>query len=171
MFGHHSSKVLSGIAMVLFLIAPSTAATGHLSIPAAAFQPENNSSVFNYGNYGGGLACITGCALTFNAPLQLPDHAHITGMTYYWNDSSQGDASVDFVQSNLDPTGNVVSTVYSNGATGIASSSTVTMTLTVDNSIHDYYLTLHPGDGSYTIWSNAVVIDYTYPILLPMINR
>ena len=170
MIARNSSKFLSGIAMIMFLVAPYTAGTGHIAIPAAAFQPLNNAVA--YSNYGSGIS--TGGAYwwyPFHAPLQLPDHAVITGMTYYWSDySPDADTYVDFVESNLDGTTNVVSTAYSNGGTGIASSSTVTMTLTVDNSIHAYYLDMSFASGD-AYSGYGVVIDYTYPVLLPLIRR
>ena len=115
--------VLSGVAYAISSTAftYSTPKTGYLMIPAAAFTPESDTVTFT--NTGGTLRSADGVAC-FNAPVNLPHAASITGLAMWYrkNDDNlallriiraEPSKNIEMIAAQLDPAnsgGNYTST-------------------------------------------------------------
>ncbi len=141
--------------------------TSYLSIPAAAFVPQYNYEDKTY-NAGSIVRTLDGSPHTvFNAPVQLPHGATVTGMTIYWRDDlATGDGTVDLYRSNFHLLPISMATASTTGDSGVdSSSSTSSISYNpIDNSSFTYYLSArlpYESGGSAYVGLYGVVISYT----------
>lgn len=135
------------------------AKTSYISIPAAAFTPRNTPS----GRVNDGYMLSDSAGGTFYAPVQLPHGATVTGMTFYWWDSSSEAVTCTL---RLDAMGQAgyfdtpMAQVVSTGSSGSGFGSTGSISYaTIDNAHYIYYLKWEiPGSS---LGGRGVVIDYT----------
>jgi len=138
--------------------------TGYLSVSTAAFQPYSNDLYFNSGS-----ELIPGTAdyHSFYAPVQLPQGATVTKMTFFWYDPlDPQDAECTLFRNNMDGTKNWMADVFSTDSAGNGSSYDDEIDYaTIDNSQYAYYLrwTLRYDEGSLdeTV-GHGVIIEYTF---------
>lgn len=136
------------------------AKTSYISIPAAAFTPNTGS--FGYANNGFTLG-TAGVYGTFYAPVQLPHGATVTGMDFYWYDSSFTQAitctlRVD-AMGQVGPVDAVMAQLVSTHSSGWGRTGSIDYA-TVDNEHYIYYLKWEI-DGS-SVLGRGVVIEYTF---------
>jgi hypothetical protein len=142
------------------------AVTSYVSLPATAFQPQNN--VTQYSHVGHTLRPEgDGWPQVFVAPVQLPHGAQIQKFTLYWSDDSiVHNVSADLYRTNLSTAESIIASVDSSGSsatTGSTTTSTISLPI-VDNSLYSYYVwaKLHKDSGMPTIGTlHGVVIEYT----------
>jgi hypothetical protein len=138
------------------------AKTSYISVSAAAFRPSSSENTFvNIGNY---LAPSDPLSSIFIAPVQLPQGAVITSVTYYWQDlDSTVDANTYVVleRSDLDGTATPLMVVYSSGGSGNGSTKEpCTINCVVDNSQSAYFLEVNfTSTALHALY--GVTIEYT----------
>jgi hypothetical protein len=138
--------------------------TGYVSVPAAAFGPEDD--YFQYNNDGWVLSPSDQSSYLYYAPVQLPHGATITAMTFGWVDlSAAQDATCALKVDRLGAGAPVVveiAAVSSTGSSGDGTSSTSTIDPTygtIDNSQYIYYIEWNLPD---MIKGSGVIIEYTF---------
>ena len=142
------------------------AITGTISVPAAAFAPQYNYTAQAY-NSGSIVRTLDGSPdLLFNAPVQLPHGATVTGMTIYWRDDyAAGDGTVNLYRSNFQLIPISMATASTTGSGGDGNSSDLTISYNpIDNSSFTYYLSArlpYESGGSTYVGLYGVVIEYT----------
>ncbi|RMF38282.1 MAG: hypothetical protein D6759_01180 [Chloroflexi bacterium] len=138
--------------------------TSYLSIPAAAFVPQNNYTDQTY-NGGSIVRSTASPGFTFNAPVFLPHSATVTKMTAYWYDNySGGDGTITLRRTPLNTAFSVkLAEVNTSGNGGNGTSADTSIDYAqIDNSQYTYYLTADlPTDGTSYVGLYGVVIEYT----------
>ncbi len=133
--------------------------TSYLSIPAAAFIPVSNDTIFTH--TGHTLTPGNSSSKSFLAPVQLPHGADVTNLTYYWTDNDATYDSTAFLY-RIDLAGGEAqfASAGSSGSAGTGSGeATYFVTHTIDNSQYGYYVWL--DFGSVDMSAHGVVIEYT----------
>ncbi len=162
------------------LAAPVPGGPGYVMIPATAFSPERPTD--NYTVFWGELSVPTGSPngyTFFNAPVNLPQGATLTGMTMYYRDTNSDSLTLggDLMRKPLPSvsSGELVGlSTYSNliGQDVFQSDTTPDPTRAViDNSQYAYWLNLYIYSAPSYLQLKAIRIDYTYTISMPLINR
>ncbi len=149
--------------------AVATAGARHLSIPAAAFVPAAAyNSYENHGRYLKHFAQPPELeAGYYVAPIQLPQGAILSKLTFYYRDTTVGQAIADLVRHKHDTQGTllmaeVVSSDTWTPGFGSASTTNFNPTAVIDNSLYSYYVHLSlPPDGQ--VWGCGVEIEYFPP--------
>jgi hypothetical protein len=150
----------------------ASGALHYLTIPAAAFHPT--AEVYDYQNHGRYLiynGSSTGGTGSFYAPVQLPQGAHITKLTYFWKDPGPGYTIAQLWRSQrTTDTNEIVADTPPSQDTwtpGFGFSSEVSGNFTIDapinNQSYNYYLAINLPEGG-QIWGCAVQIEYTEPL-------
>jgi hypothetical protein len=160
------------IALGFGLIFPLTAIPGHryVSIPAAAFQPFLSSD--QYMNNGFSVYNNYSYAIYYVAPVQLPQGAIVTRLTFYFYDESSGPldwADAILFQNNNNGSLAGMALAFSDDS-GISSTYDDSIDYaSIDNSIHSYYAQICLNSAE--VKAYAVTIEYTYPLSLPLILK
>jgi hypothetical protein len=136
---------------------PIATQTGYLSVPAAAFTPEDQLN--NYDNYG---SYLTGVGW-FYAPVYLHNEATVTKLTFYWSDLSvANDAHLLLIRYPFGGSEDQMADIYSSGSGGAGSDWDITINFPViDNTRYSYFLCVSLNDIFSIFYYNAV-IEYTY---------
>jgi len=147
--------------------------TNTLTITAASFQPNNSCEFYNSGDALTAIpASIGGCS-HFLSNLSLPNGVTIEKITFFWSDSSvEHDAYLGLYSSALTGSHTRLINLSTTGSENLPSSSSVDLSITVDNYQYGYYLSLQmPSSESATIY--GLQIEYSTPVLLflPFIRR
>jgi hypothetical protein len=139
--------------------------TGIQSIPAAAFTPhEDGYGYENHGRYLFTTIGVGGASRLYYAPVQLPQGATVTKITFHWYDA---DVYWDviariqrtrFGQGNYEDLAYLTSTFY--GGYGASDSSDI-INATIDNSQYAYWVVWDIPLG--VVKGCGVVIEYTLP--------
>jgi len=134
--------------------------TGYVSIPAAAFRPEEDG--YDFINYGSELNNNDGNSDEYYAPVQLPHGAIVTEMTFYWFDASSADDGVATLLRGTTSGGyNQMARADTSGDSGDGDSFDNSISYAVvDNSQYTYHLKWLLRDAN--IKGYFVVIEYTY---------
>jgi hypothetical protein len=147
--------------------------SSRLSIPAAAFVPS--VSTYSYENHGRYLKHLAGTPVDetgyYVAPVQLPQGATITRLTFYFKDSTAGQAEASLIQhkhytNSSTALANLVSSDTWAPGLGSASTSSFTQTPLIDNTLYSYHVSISLPPGG-TIWACGIEIDYTPPPQTP----
>jgi len=135
--------------------------TGYLSIPAAAFQPEEDG--YNYEYTGSGIKNLSGSSQYYRGPVQLPHGAKFISIKFGWYDvSASRDMYVQLWRFENFSGGYSEGFVYSTGSAGHGQSS-LDMSgdnLVVDNSQNIYDLRCYLPDSDFKF--DGVIIEYTF---------
>ena len=150
----------------------SIASGGYIAIPAAAFHPK--APDFDYANFGSAL--YGDYPGGFVAPLYLPHGAQLTRISFFWNDTdsdSGHDGAIAVMRSGFF---GVESPMAVLTTTGSGQDSTTTTTIddaSIDNSQYQYYIQAELPDwgasGRVTLY--CVVIEYSYPVYMPIVVK
>lgn len=138
-----------------------TAATGYYTAGSADFiasYPEDTDYVI-----GGGVFTTGASAVTFLAPVHLPQGATVTSVTHkYIDDSVSEDNQCALSRRTMSGYTEVdMATVWSSGSSGSGSTTDTTIDYAVvDNTLYSYYVLLRAIDGIITY---GVVVEYTTP--------
>ena len=134
---------------------PAAIQTGYLSVPAAAFTPEDQLiNFFNYGSY------ITGDGW-FYAPVNIHNEATVTKLTFYWSDFSVSDARLILIRS-FNGLEDQMAEASTSGSAGGGFSEDITISnALIDNTAYSYFLALDLADMHSIYYYNAI-IEYTY---------
>jgi len=137
--------------------------TGYLSLPGIAFRPEDSSATFgtlNFSIYAKGSPS----AVIFVAPVNLPQDAIITGMTYQVSDTDPGPNSwAKIYRMNSGTVETVVDKVWSSGSSGWQNVSTSAILLpTVDNSTYTYFAEFMLTADLTNLKADKLLITYSY---------
>lgn len=147
--------------------------TSTISVPGLAFESYNRASDLTYDLSGGGVTPPSSISSNFYAlaPIQLPNNAMVTKLTFFWEDSSNADARAALYQTDMQGHENEMVSAFSSGGssgggggTTVTSSSSTSITpATIDNTANSYYLFLNlPTDSnSATIKAYGVTVEYT----------
>ena len=154
------------------LIFPDLTTTGHnyVSIPAPAFQPSDNT--FPYQTNGEEIFNPEGQPTVFYAPVMLPHGVTVTKVIFYFFDDSSD--SSDYGFSNLRRNDNAgaslsMSEIMSNNNGNSSNYDDTINYAPIDNAQYSYYLSLYLS--SVKVHAYAVIIEYTYPLSLPLILK
>ncbi len=136
---------------------PADTKTGFLSIPAAAFNPEDNTMTYEIS----GLS-VRGIG-SFYASVYLPNEVTVTKLTFYWVDLSESkDGELLLMRSVMGEgysTGMArVETIGSDGSRRTSWDDEIALAK-IDNSKYGYHLILRLDSG---IYCYNVLIEYTY---------
>ncbi len=135
--------------------------TGYVSVSAAAFRPRTDG--YLYTNGGMSLHPDNSASTTYYAPVQLPQNAKITKLTFYWGDLSVSNECSCTLYKNTMPASYTIAVCSSSGHSGDGSSSDDTIPVshaTVDNSQYSYYLRWYlPNNGCS---GYSAILEYTY---------
>ncbi len=149
-------------------LAPSSAplastSTGYISVPASAFRP--NSDSLDYTNRGYDLKVNTGFG-SFTAPLRLPHGATVISMTVHFDNQDLGDSG--FARMSRTEFGGFtpMAEILFVGDSGSLSDTSIDYAV-IDNAQYSYYLSVYFNDPTITLYE--VLIEYTYPVYLPVI--
>jgi hypothetical protein len=160
-----------GLASLLLYSMAATPGHGYISVPAAAFRPESHT--YQYEIVSGWVRNSDGDSDYYDAPLELPHGATLTKLTFFWEDGSSTDDGYCQLWRIVFSGGRGLglASVNTNGDAGVADSSEVTITMlaTVDNSQYGYGLTVYLPDSS--VEAFGAIVEYTYPVSLPLIVR
>jgi|GEM_PF-5277550 len=141
--------------------------TSYLSVSHAAFGPTNEN--VSYSDAGimlvsNEIICTPG--EPFRAPVQLPHGATVTGMTFYWHDTTPSCSAICVLlrDDNNGASTSSLAIVSSSGSGGFGSTSTSTITSpVVDNSQFSYFLEWAlTRDGSGYTGGYSTLIEYTF---------
>jgi hypothetical protein len=141
---------------------------GYVSVSAAAFQPEVDG--YDY--------LITHQISNFNntsqywvAPVQLPQGAMVTKITFYWYDRSFYNASLRLDRHNRTISSySVMAEAWSSDDTGDGSTEDTSIDYAViDNTQYNYWVWVHLPRTATRLY--GVTIEYTYPVSLPLVVR
>ena len=154
------------------LPAAMSSGTHHLSLPAGAFVAADDGFNFeNHGRYQFLYDNPSDTVGSFSTPVQLPQGAVITKMTFYFRDPGSGTASAALLR-NAHYTVNLISMLTIDSIDmwavnfGSVSSSAFTTGTTIDNTLYEYLIIVTLPEGG-LIWNCGVVIDYTLPSAPP----
>jgi hypothetical protein len=169
------NKVLALVPVVglSFALLALSASPGHgyVSVPAAAFQPTTHN--YEYTNSGYLLSNSNGTSDNFVAPVQLPQGATVTKVTFYFFDSSSAGSDYGRIQmfgNENDSNTFAMADVLTTDAGGAGSNFDDSIDdATIDNSQYSYYLRLTLNTS--VIYAYGVIIEYTYATSLPLIVR
>lgn len=158
--------------------------SGVVNVPAAAFRPINgNGSAADYTldatpltPYNDIVITNTTTNVPLVAPVQLPNGALITSMTFYAYDNNAAiGLKADLVSTPANGTGNNVLFSANSGAAYTSSTfysgfASIGLPATVDNAINSYIIKIYPVDAGGTninwgslLYIKSVVISFTYP--------
>ncbi len=148
------------------------AMTSTVSIPGLAFQPFDKTNTLTRDTSGGGVQPADSASTVFYAPIQLPNNATVTKLTFYWADSSNLNGSVTLYSTDMQGSETFMAAVFSSGGSSgggggttvtSSSSSTSISAPTIDNSTYSYYLYLNlPTDtNGATIKAYGVTVEYS----------
>jgi hypothetical protein len=159
-------RVLNDANTAVFTVTESAsvswqAQTGYVSVPAAAFRPQEDG--YDFTNFGGALRNNDGDSDRYYAPVQLPHGATVTEMTWYWYDTSATTDGAAYLRRGSLTGGfqNAMAQVDTSGHDGDNSGSdTIISYATIDNSQYTYYVAWFLWDSG--IRGYTVVIEYTY---------
>jgi hypothetical protein len=137
-----------------------SARTGRIAVPAAAFEPGTDT--FTYHNNGSNLYSTFGA--NYFAPVQLPDGATVTKMTFhYYDDAAAGDVTMKL--NRYDLAAHLVYVVAeatsTDGGYGDDYDDTISYAQ-VDNAANSYYLYATFGATGIDLKVHAVVIEYEF---------
>jgi hypothetical protein len=142
----------------------------HLSFPAAAFTP--GVGYYIYQNHGRYLKYFDNPVDTepavFYAPVQLPQGAVISKMTYYFKDPGAGTAFARLERATHFTLGSITvaglsSTDLFPPSYGVTSTSFFSPQPVIDNSQYTYFIQLELPPGG-QVWGSGVELEYTLPI-------
>ena len=138
---------------------PAATKTGYLSVPAAAFVAEYETT--DYDNFG---SFISGTNGLFCAPLYLPHEATITKVTFYWEDTSMAwDGYLALFRYPLGGTDEYMADTSTSGSSGSGVSVDNTINnAKIDNTGYSYFLWLSTPGTIYDIKYRNALIEYTY---------
>ena len=160
-----------GMVVIFASVIAATPGHGYISIPAPAFRPQ--AYTYQYSITSLWVRNLDGNSDYFYAPLELPNGATITKLTFYWSDSStSADGYCTLSRGNLQGSyGLGMAAAYTSGDTGdAASSEDISIELaTVDNSQYGYILTVYLPDSG--VEAYGVIVEYTFQTSLPLIKR
>ena len=156
-----------GLSFALLTLSASPG-HGYVSVPPAAFTPAEDG--YDYQNLGALILNNDGASDNYYAPVLLPQGATVTKMTLYFYDGSSLDGCTILFRSPLDGSADYMAEVYTHGTSGAGSRFDNTIDYSVvDNSQHIYYLYLNlPASDTFAY---GVIIEYTYPVSLPLLVR
>jgi hypothetical protein len=123
----------------------SSLESGSLQIPASAFTPTTNTTIYNNeGGWWGTRIVLNSGTGNFVAPVQLPHGATLQRMTYYYNDSSDSDSNARLIGLNTSsflsgPELGTMALVTSSGNGGWGLASTTAITSPVIDNINNQY--------------------------------
>jgi hypothetical protein len=157
-----------GLSFALLTLSASPG-HGYVSVPAAAFQPVAHS--YEYANSGISVVNWDDTTQFWAAPVQLPQGATVTKMTFYWNDTDEGDdALVVLYRTPFTDTSDILAMAYSSGYGGFGDSEDTDIEHgVIDNSQYSYLLAAELPRTATRL--NGVIIEYTYPVSLPLLVR
>ena len=145
----------------------AVAGTGYISISPTAFHPTSG----NFTGYLIGFELTSGnIPGNFVAPLQLPNNAIVTKITCRWKDNSDVNNVLLLIRSNF-ISENTEATLESSGASEIPYFSSITTSITIDNSQYAYYFYLQTADGGQKASFYGAIIEYTYSTDLPLVTN
>lgn len=165
----HQANAQSAVAAPSSATTAAQAGRNYISLAPGAFHPALDDC--DYVNYGTSLYNATG-GCGYAAPVQLPQGVVVTKLTAYWTDySSSGNAAVFL---NRVPHGVVtdetLAWLESSGDRGDGSDAETDIDYaTIDNSLYAYYVWWGLPDTAVT--AKGVVVKYTYPTSLPLVQR
>jgi len=147
--------------------AAAQAATGYISISAAAFEPHSKS--VEYDNRGNSLSTLSGGGY-FYAPVQLPHGATVTNMIFvFFDDEETEHAQVKMYCFNL-TSGSLMGEITSLNEGASSENTTVFTDPVIDNSEYSYYIELFLS--SEDVYLYQVFIEFTYPTnFMPLVMR
>ncbi len=148
------------------------AMTGTISIPGLAFQPFDGAGILVRDISGGGVTPSSSSSVLSYAPIQLPNNATVTKLSFYWADSSNSNGNVSLYRTDMQGNENAMAAAFSSGGssgggggtTVTSSSSTTTISsAAIDNTAYSYYLYLNlPIDSNgASIKAYGVTVEYT----------
>lgn len=143
------------------------AGTGHISIPAAAFQPAVDG--YDYNNTGFYLANLNGSSTSYVAAVYLPHGATVTKVTFYYDDGSPSNyayASLD--RTNLYGMADTMASILSDDGKGSKSDFSIDYAV-VDNTGYAYYAVMTLWDSN--LQGFGLIIEYSYTTHLPLAVR
>lgn len=141
----------------------------HLSIPASSFTPMRG--FYNYENHGRYLKYYDNPSDSdpgvFLAPVQLPQGAVITKMTFYFKDPGAGTAFARLNRATHYQLGSIIlgglsSTDLFPPSLGDTSTSSFSPVPVFDNSQYFYFISLELPMGG-QVWGHGVALEYTLP--------
>ena len=136
--------------------------TSAISIPPAAFTPSTDGYAFT--NDGHSLYITIPNVQYWLAPVQLPQGATATELTFYWtNDSASVNGTASLYRTDLAGHENNIATASTSVSTGPASSSANINNsyAKIDNTQYNYYIYLMLRQESGAVKAHGVVISYT----------
>ncbi len=167
-----STPNVMGCSVTIEYIPPPAASKGYLSLPAAAFQPFEDG--YNFENAGIWLAHYQGPGGSstngwYLAPVQLPQGATVTKLTFFFYDDSATNTILARLQRS-DLAGNYYNLAYVDSAgysAGYGNRSTTTIANPViDNRYNSYWVVwdgpVYGGTG-YDASGVGVLIEYNNP--------
>lgn len=141
--------------------------TSSISLPGSAFSPLTSTYSYHYEGVGNAVVPGDSTSSVFVAPVQLPNHATVTGMAFYWKDGCADDGRADLYRTDLIGGEDLMAQAFSHGGgpgqtvTGSSSDYSIDYAY-VDNSAHAYYAYLYlPRDTNGPVIAYGVVISYT----------
>jgi len=154
---------------VVALGANATPGHGYISVSPPAFRPTYDTTGHRIESTfmrksGSGDA-------NFHTDIQLPDGATVTKLILWYDDSSPADGYCTLWRTPFSIHGLEMAKVDTDGEAGVRDSDeddTINYAV-VDNSSYAYGLTVNLPDNSIDIY--GVVIEYTYPVSLPLILK
>jgi hypothetical protein len=168
------NKVLALVPVAGLSFAPLTLSAspghGYVSVSAAAFRPTADGYDFtNDGNY---VINLDDSSLSWIAPVQLPNGATVTKVTFYWNDTHASlNAYLHLKRVSWDaPSAWGMATASSTGDGGWGSSEDPSIIYSdIDSSQCGYYLQADLPKTATQL--HSVIIEYSYPVSLPLVVR
>jgi hypothetical protein len=158
----------AGVAFALVYTLAASRGSVAVSLAAAAFQPMSHT--YLYTNDGNNVFNDSDSLEQFVAPVVLPDGARVIKMTFYWYDTSLGNARADLIRGSWDSqTYTTLATCSSSGADGWGSCEDTTIYEPVIDGGEGYYLSVQLPTGETVL--DGVIIEYTYATSLPLIFR
>ena len=162
------------------LLAPVAGGPGYVMVPAIAFVAESSTAAYTV--FWGELSVpesAPGGLTSFNAPLYLPQGAHLTGIIMYYRDTVNDTKTlgVDLMRRPLPSASsgeNVGLSVYGNqiGFNVYQSDTTVSPGAeVVDNSQYSYWLKLYIWGAPSYLQLQAIRVDYSFNVGMPFIQR
>jgi hypothetical protein len=142
--------------------------TSYLSLPAAAFTPQD--STFVYENHGRYLRHSSQSGLdnfgAYYAAVELPQGATITQMTFYFKDEGVGQTSAELVSCSLLSVCTQMAYLQSydvwSPGWGSVTTTSFGASPTIDNDSHTYSIYMDVPIGG-AVWGGGVDLAYTLP--------
>ena len=139
---------------------PAATKTGYFSMPAAAFNPVQDTVSFsNAGNYVSGDGPLI-------APVYLPHEATVTKLTFYWADYNGGhNGRIFLVRYPMSGNNQVMAEAHTSGSSGDGSSYDDTIdNPKIDNALFSYFAVFDITDTLVVCYN--VQIEYTYETVI-----